>query len=37
MDTQTMLYIFGPLIAYSIGVGIAFGIYSYLCFKRSDH
>jgi hypothetical protein len=37
MDTQAMLYIFGPLIAYSIGVGIAFGIHSYLCFTRGNH
>lgn len=33
MDTEAMIYIFGPLIAYCIGVAIAFGCYSYASFK----
>jgi hypothetical protein len=33
MDTEAMLYIFGPMIVYCIGVAIAFGCYSYAVYK----
>jgi len=33
MDTEAMLYIFGPMIAYVIGVALAFGCYSYAVYK----
>ena len=33
MDTEAMLYIFGPLIVFCIGVGLAFGCYSYASYK----
>ncbi len=33
MDTETMLYIFGPMIAYAIGVALAIGCYSYAVYK----
>jgi len=36
MSTFDLFVIFGPLMAYSIGVGIAFGVYSYNCFKRGE-
>lgn len=34
MDQEAMLYVFGPLIAYCVGVAIAFGVHSYVSFKR---
>jgi len=33
MTTADMLIIFGPMIAFALGVGIAFGCYSYAVFK----
>jgi hypothetical protein len=33
MDTEAMLYIFGPMIAYALGVALAFGCYSYAVYK----
>jgi hypothetical protein len=33
MDTEAMLYIFGPLIAYALGGALAFGVYSYAVYK----
>jgi hypothetical protein len=33
MTTADMLIIFGPMIAYVIGLAIAFGCYSYAVFK----
>jgi hypothetical protein len=33
MDTEAMLYIFGPMIALCIGLAIAFGCYSYASYK----
>jgi len=36
MSTSDLFIIFGPLIAYSIGLAIMFGVHSYLCFKRGE-
>jgi hypothetical protein len=33
MDTFTLFVIFGPLIAYAMGAALAFGVFSYGCFK----
>lgn len=33
MDTEAMLYVFGPMIGYCIGVGLAFLCYSYAAYK----
>ena len=33
MDTETMLYIFGPMIGYALGVALAFFCYSYAVYK----
>jgi hypothetical protein len=33
MDTEAMLYVFGPMIGYCIGVALAFLCYSYAAYK----
>jgi len=33
MSTADMLIVFGPLIAYAMGAALAFGVFSYGCFK----
>ncbi len=33
MTTEDMLIIFAPMLVYVIGLGIAFGCYSYAVFK----
>jgi xanthine/uracil/vitamin C permease (AzgA family) len=33
MTTADLFIVFGPLIAYCIGVGIAFGCHSYAVYK----
>lgn len=33
MDLETMLYVFGPMIAYVIGAGLAALCYSYAIYK----
>jgi hypothetical protein len=33
MTTEDMMIVFGPMIAYCLGVALAFGCYSYAVFK----
>jgi hypothetical protein len=33
MDTEAMIYIFGPALVLVVGLGIAFGFHSYAVFK----
>jgi hypothetical protein len=33
MDTEAMLYIFGPMIALSVGYAIMFAVHSYGTYK----
>ena len=35
MDTEAMIYVFGPLIAFSIAAALTFGVVSYNEFKRT--
>jgi len=37
MDTEAMFYVFGPMVVLSIGYAIAWGAWSYHCFKRGEH
>lgn len=34
MDIEAMFYVFGPLVAFTVGMGIAFFCYSYAEFQR---
>jgi len=36
MDTIAMLFIFGPMIVYCLGVALAFGCYSYAAYKNKS-
>lgn len=36
MDTEAMFYVFGPLVAYAVGVGIAFFCYSVAEFSNES-
>jgi hypothetical protein len=33
MSTADLFIVFGPLIAFALGLGIAFGCYSYAVYK----
>lgn len=33
MNTEVMLYVFGPMIGYCVGVALAFLCYSYAVYK----
>lgn len=33
MDTEAMLYVFGPIVAYALGAGLAALCYSYAVYK----
>ena len=36
MSTEDCFIVFGPLIAFSIGAALAFGIHHYNSFKRGE-